>query len=87
MSKRISPYLRDITHKLLMDYCAMNEYDISRAVDELLYGRLAYLEEARQKALKKAEQERQINNPTIEEIKERVRAEQVIESLKEVWKK
>ena len=59
MSKRINIYIRDITHDLLVEYCQMNEFDKSRAVDDLLYGRLAYLKEAKKKAIKEYTKEEQ----------------------------
>lgn len=54
MSKniRINIYIRQMTKKLLDNYCEINELDQSRAVDDLLYGRLKYLEEAEIKAKK-----------------------------------
>lgn len=54
MSKRINVYIRDKTYNLLKDYMDLNEYDMSRAVDEILYGRLNYLDEAKKKAEEKA---------------------------------
>ena len=57
MSKRINIYIRDSTHKMLKDYCNIEELDMSRAVDDILQFRLKYLEEERAKALKKAKKE------------------------------
>lgn len=62
MSKRINIYIRDITYKLLADYCDKNEYDKSRAVDDLIYGRLSYLIEAEKKAKKQVEKESKNTN-------------------------
>ena len=42
-----------MTKNLLDNYSEINELDMSRAVDELLYGRLKYLEEAEIKAKEK----------------------------------
>lgn len=49
--KRISPYIREKTYQLLKDYCLMNEYDISRAVDEILYFRLDFMLKGKQEAI------------------------------------
>ena len=46
-----------MTNALLAKYCEIYQVDKSRAIDELLYGRLQYLEEARNKAKKQAEKE------------------------------
>lgn len=51
-NERINVYIRPMTLKELNDYCDIMQYDKSRAVDELLYGRLAFLKEAREKAKK-----------------------------------
>lgn len=64
MSKniRINIYIRPMTKKLLDSYCEINELDMSRAVDDLLYGRLKYLEEAEKKANKKIGNKEWVDN-------------------------
>lgn len=57
MSQRINVYIRDITYQLLKDFCDINEYDKSRAVDEIIFGRLQYLKQAKEKALSKEDKE------------------------------
>lgn len=56
---KIQIYIRPMTNDLLAKYCEIYQLDKSRAIDELLYGRLQYLEEARNKAKKQAEKQKQ----------------------------
>lgn len=85
MSKRINPYIRDMTYTLLLEYCKNNEYDISRAVDELLYGRLSYLLAAKQDATDIVNEEE--HEPTPEELREYAKTDRIIEELREKWKR
>lgn len=55
MNVRINVYIRKKTKELLDDYSKINEYDLSRAVDEIIYGRLSFLEEAERKKKKELE--------------------------------
>lgn len=43
---------------MLIDYCNANEFDLSRAVDDLLSGRLTFMATAKEKAEKAARKEK-----------------------------